>query len=580
MAIDIIFIDPPFVDINNPAFGLSLLKSNIEHHSPYSVKILYANLDFSYIAKKYNIDYFDLLNWNYKTLYTYRCCESIFLEDDNLFNQYITFLIQKNQNQQLINNLVNLRKLVPIFLFDMMEKIKKYEPKIIGCTNNFTQTNASLKLLKLCKQKNKQYLTILGGYNCLHCKDTFLQYSFIDECISGECDTTIVDIIDNLLVNKKYEEKSLRDMSYVMPDYKDYIEQYAQYYNHKITLFYELSRGCDYAYHNKKCTFCLLDNDINTYRHIPIEVFTKNINNMYYDYKIRNFFLTDLMVQKKLLNKDWSLDSNINLLCHIRPDLDIKTICHLRKNNIKIVMCGIETLSEFFLQQFNKGSSIIHIIELLKFLHINGIHVLWYIIQNIPLEKIQDYEDMLNIIPYICHFYPPTDIVDLRYETNSIYKKEQKRYDINLIKNESIFLLYDNILKNKIHCNYEDLNKIDDNALISIQQKLSEQINIWQDRFFNRENLCILQKNIIIDSRNSIKQIYEISFEEEKIIKLCYTKKTLSFIKRHFSNDITHILMKLQNKKLIYIHNDKCISLPIIKQLYGYEKKENLPYVL
>ena len=575
---DIVFIDPPFVDINSPAFGLSLLKNILKTNSNYTVHIFHANLYFSNMIQKKGINYFQLIDWNYKTQETYRCCESIFLNDERKFCTYIDWLKQHNVDNKLIKDLQYIRTCVPEFLEYVMLYINQIKPKIVGCSNNFTQTNVSLKLLQMCSEQS--YKTIIGGYNCLNYKKAYLSYNFIDECIEGECESSIIDIINNLLCGKKTNDVALRDKTDILPDYDDYIQQYNQYYNHKITLFYERSRGCLYAQQNKKCTFCLLDENINKYRYTSTQTFTNNVNTLYNKYKIKNIFLTDLMLSKKLLNEQWNLDKNINILCHIRPDLDVKTICFLRQNNIKIVMCGIETLSSTFLKQFNKGSSIIHIIELLKFLHINGIHVLWYIIQNIPLEQVKDYQEMLNVIPYICHLYPPTDLTLLRYETKSIYKANQEKYDICLQKNETITMLYDDIIQNNINYNYIDKNYKETLDLKKIKLLLKSVVEKWQDDFFQNKNKCMLQNHKIYDSRSGIIKEYPISIEEEHVLKLCYVVRSKNYLISKNIINIDTILKNLINKKLIYTSNDKYISLPIIKKLYNYDVNENLPYVL
>ena len=273
---------------------------------------------------------------------------------------------------------------------------------------------------------------------------------FCADLISGSADSLPYGTLGrNDMIPETAPYRMTKDMNTVAtPDYRDFFEEihleesgfygekpvyYAQTYEN--TVFLEGSRGCWWGVKHP-CSFCGLNGLTNVYREKTPEKLYSEIREMTARYPGSNIQLTDNVLSLKMIREicppltedpePYSISAEIK--SNLRPD-DIKL---LAQAGVKITQPGIESLNDHLLKLMGKGCNTVQNIALMKYCKTYGVFPVWNLLIQVPDENREDYEEMISLIPQICHLNPPTAAFTIAYNRFSRYTDHPGDYGLEL----------------------------------------------------------------------------------------------------------------------------------------------------
>ncbi|MBK7174474.1 MAG: RiPP maturation radical SAM C-methyltransferase [Bacteroidales bacterium] len=473
---DVCFVLMPLVSLERPSIGLGLLNATVKS-AGISSRVIYGNLLFGELTGNSEYAFADYYPAQYM-LGEWLFSQSLFpdFEGNSIENYYkLNFREIENPNQAFRekrkNLLAELRNKANLFIEEMAQAIIELNPRIVGCSTVFQQTNASLALLRRIKQLNPDMVTLIGGSNCegIFGKTIMQNFDFVDYAVSGEADDLIVDLVKIITekgpgikqselpygtLGSEFRDKSSRyftlpeneipratvlDLNHLpVPDYSDFNLTVGNISIGKelITGYLaETARGCWWGNHHQ-CTFCGLNgfglkfrskspqNALLHFASIASENQTTRIEVV--DNIIDMSYFKNLMPQLAALGKPYSLfyETKANL----KPS-------HFKQMNdagISWTQPGLESLSNPVLNLMNKGTDAITNITHLKFARKNGIRVSWNFLFGFPGEKPEWYEEIEPLIPLLSHLQPPNKFNPIRFNRYSYYFDNQHVSDLKL----------------------------------------------------------------------------------------------------------------------------------------------------
>ncbi|MGD1837458.1 MAG: RiPP maturation radical SAM C-methyltransferase [Nitrososphaeraceae archaeon] len=594
----------PFCPYESPHLGSSLLKSKLETKGYYT-NVLYFNLKF---LKELGLDVYDQISGNNNTLH-YIVGDLVFSE--YLFNKKLDiestiqyFLRTKKElvnMEKIIENFQNAINIVPSFLERCLENIMEFKPKLIGFSNSYYQTCASVSLAKKIKEESNIPI-IFGGANCEGIMGfTMLQcFPYIDYICSGDADISFIEFVDSLLNKKKISHingilsrkssileihltKPVMEMNNLpFPNFKDYFDSINDdiVNLNQIKIGFETSRGCWWG-ENNHCTFCGLNGFTMKYRSKSSDRVFKEIKYIVDKYEINSFHFTDNILDttyfKKLFPKIMKEKMDLNMFYETKSNLSKRQLHLMKRSGVNAIQPGLESLSDSILKIMNKGTTTLHNIFLLKMCQEIDLNVYWNILTGFPYESISDYQKMLEIIPLISHLQPPQYVGQFQLSRYSPYFYEPKKYGIYNIRplkmypliypfdNDTLsrlvyFFDYDVDVSADLHSEHKKLDKLVHKWRLlwsqkppELKMKHSEKIILIKDtRPISTQNLYLLKnENLLIyhicESPQSFDNIYE-------------------YVQRNFPLNRCELESKLSilcDKKLLLEIDDQYLSLAI-----------------
>lgn len=135
---------------------------------------------------------------------------------------------------------------------NVVEKILKYQPKIVGFGVYIWNTTETFQIVSILKKVAPEVAIVLGGPEVTHESETQAICNAADYVIKGESDFLFHEFCENILQGQMPEKKFI---SGPLPDIKKIQTPYAFYTDEDIQnriIYVEVSRGCPY-----KCEYCL-----------------------------------------------------------------------------------------------------------------------------------------------------------------------------------------------------------------------------------------------------------------------------------------------------------------------------------
>ncbi|HEY0768787.1 MAG TPA: RiPP maturation radical SAM C-methyltransferase [Sphingobacteriaceae bacterium] len=475
LDIDVLLISMPFSP-TQPSIGLGILKAGLAKNN-VSAKILYYTLSFAKligaqlynrIASGYPATVDQVGEWLFsKALFpdvdnTDEYIQSVVMGQDPA-HQSTNPAVPKDVPESFIQQILHVRSLVDEFLYNCLEDVSHYRPKIVGFTSTFQQHVASLALAQRIKQKYPEIRIIFGGANCEGVMgiETLRQFPFVDMIVSGEGDRVFPEIVQRILIGKSilgiqgvYIRGDIctlsMSMSYLnaesfshmddvpIPDYSDFFEQKAALgLDFTPLLLFETSRGCWYgAKHH--CTFCGL-NDLTlgfrskssaraltelmtlttSYPGCPVVTVDNILDMNYFQTFIRELALRPIEVQ---------------IFYEVKANLKKEQLRLLKGARVTRIQPGIESLSSVILAMMRKGVKALQNIQLLKWCKEFDIYPTWNLLWGFPGEPTAEYGAMSELIALITHLTPPEDVTKIRLDRFSPNFERPNQFGVTGIK--------------------------------------------------------------------------------------------------------------------------------------------------
>jgi ribosomal peptide maturation radical SAM protein 1 len=620
LLIDISFIIMPFVSVNRPAIGVSLLKAEMIKIG-VSAKVHYFNLKF---AEKVGLDlYNSLADTGLDSPLVGELIFSPFAFQTSSRNQNIRRMIneildskQQDYHQKysssidkLIEQIISVQNLIPSFLDRCAYEILKERPKIVGFSTVFEQNCASLALARKIKE-HAQPTIIFGGANCEgEMGSSLLKCApWVDFICSGEGDIAFVDFVKffmkyqlnhkiNGIINRQSSSFDISLTNPVMnmdslpfPDYDDFfaaINTSTVKEGLDPELVIETSRGCWWG-EKFQCTFCGLNGSTMKYRSKTTTRVLEELKFLAQRYNIKKFQVVDNIMDmdyiEKLFPQIYSHRIDVNLFYETKANISKKQLLIMKQAGVNAIQPGIESLSDSILSIMKKGVTALQNIQLLKWCKEIGIIPLWNLIWGFPGEPKDEYDRMAKLVPLLLHFQPPSGFGKIVLDRFSPYFLEPLQNGIMNIRPWVAYkILYpleeQDLWKMAYHFDFDYIDGRDpDGYTNDLERCLKYWKNLWmKDDNGNKRrlppslNMTRTGENIMIsDTRpSSIQRFHLLSNEEAKVFELCENMHHFNSIFIRIKEDypaiteegLRHVLLSMIDRKIMVCDNNRYLSL-------------------
>jgi len=266
------------------------------------------------------------------------------------------------------------------------EKIKNYEPDIIGITCLTPERKKALRVAEIARKINKNILVVMGGaHPTIMYRQLLENYPFIDICVLGEGERTLVEIaqgknlseIEGIAFRKEKEILLTSPRKYVenldeipfpawhLINLQKYPVRGRGFFN-GVNLLQEprisviFSRGC-----TGRCIFCSTWWIWRGWRHRSAKNMVDELEILNKDFKISHFCFSDdtltVSRQATLDLCDEIINRGLKIAFHVTTRVDCvdeKMLSELRKAGCYGIAYGVETCSPRLLKKMGKGTDI------------------------------------------------------------------------------------------------------------------------------------------------------------------------------------------------------------------------------
>ncbi len=307
---------------------------------------------------------------------------------------------------------------------DICEIVKKEKPDIVGVTVFTSNLKSSLAI---CQEINKAYphaKIVVGGAHIHPQHREVIEKPYIDFCIRGEGEETVLELTKALSNGKDLEKvKGLtfkKDHNIVVtpdrPRIKDLDSLPFPARNLLQNQIYQVqigdswgafttvssSRGCPF-----KCHYCSVPQFWPIHRRRSVQNVLQELHEIRYKYKIKNVRFSDELIT---LNKKWlielcqgmvdqGLNREIAWSCDSRVDTVSRSLLEeMKKANCKVIFYGIEFGNQRILDFCAKGTTISQIHKAIEHTKEVGIIPTGNFMIGYPTETIETIEDTIKLI--------------------------------------------------------------------------------------------------------------------------------------------------------------------------------------
>jgi ribosomal peptide maturation radical SAM protein 1 len=460
---DILFVVPPFVTVRTPIMGPHILQS-IARVQGYKTGILHLNL---LLASIIGIDLYESICYGQpfrmlgERLFA-RCAfglpplgkspelcldpaKSVFGNERKYPLEEFEYKYYKTADFNL-DTFLKIEAICKSFIEEVSQTIATLNYKIAGCSTNWEQNNCCIALIDRLKTLRPDMITLMGGSNCENQMAGGIASlsDSIDYIFSGESESTFADFLQsyeagNLPCQRIIAGQPTENLDNIaLPGYENYFEQIDCFFYDNppkgIAIGYETSRGC---WHNK-CFFCGMNGKRGRFRQKAVKKVASELSQIKDRYPGHGMLLIDKLMpssyQEELLPLLVETQGTSPITCEHRPSPDIHELMNLKKAGINVVKFGIETLSSDMLKRMNKGVTAVENILLLRNAAVSGIYVDWNLLWGFPGDKVENYREILRILPLLRHLCPPTVFRHISIDRFSAYFEKVQEFSIKRLR--------------------------------------------------------------------------------------------------------------------------------------------------
>lgn len=419
---EVLLIVPPFADMRRASIGVHCLQACAAEKG-FRVSVLYGNLILAAMLGEFV--YQEMLISSERSLILER-----------FFGVYAYGLdpLPEHELAQLeIPQLREMDRHAREWLEIMEALIFKGAFRIVGSSTTFEQTSASVAVLKRCKERNPEIITILGGANCedemaegIHSLRAPIDYVF-----SGESESTFIAFLRDVFQGEPPRDRIFYGRPYTdletlpTPDYSEFFDQIDSFLPDSkirrlggLMLPYESSRGCWWGQKNH-CTFCGLNGNGMGYRLKSADRVIEELRYLTQKHDTRRITMVDNIMPynyfKTLLPRleDTFAEKRLYIFYEQKANITLEKAILLKKAGIGNIQPGIESLNTHLLQLMDKGVKARQNIALMRYCGSLDIFVSWNLLIAFPGDRGEDYEEMLELIPCIYHLKPADCVADI-----------------------------------------------------------------------------------------------------------------------------------------------------------------------
>jgi len=465
------FIITPFFPPERPALGVSSLKATLKQQL-VPADILYLNLHYRrYLASLLGEPLPNLFGKAFYLLGEMLFTKSLWQEKAPSWEAYQQRYLQEQQsdfptpsahltgteNQRLryrslaekmmLGRLHQAYNETPAIVRAWANDILQTEPEVVGFSIAAQQTVAALALARELKKQggNAPPKILFGGCGCAGEIGRAIadNFPFVDLVIAGESETEIGSIITSLRTSTTNIDRyqtigPVSDLATLpLPDYTDYFQALEKIpgFPKKQTLIAETSRGC-YRGQRQHCKFCSRPAAGMQFRLKPKAKVTTEILELSDNYRCDTILMADSILAPQVLSDHNRSDvtHDLHLMYNAGTDLSREQLEKLPAAGVTWLQAGVEQLNSELLNLLGKGTSRLQNLQFLKWCRELRLTVIWHLLFGIPGEQKSHYDELIELVPAICHLAPPVDCSQIQLMRGSPFWQEPERYGFTNVR--------------------------------------------------------------------------------------------------------------------------------------------------
>jgi len=334
---------------------------------------------------------------------------------------------------------------------------------LVGFSVGALQLMASLYVARLLKQRSPNLMIVFGGgglvgevgKNLLQCCPD------IDLVVDGEGEEALLRLaqlqpspdedalkgICNLWFRgtdgevRKTSQSVMSNLESVAPpDISEYLDlaNCLGYPQSCVVLPVEASRGCAWEHRCGSseltgCTFCGIYRNSPNYREKSLDKLISDIEQTIEQTKVLELSFVDAYLpdsyRNDLLRHLSASPSDVTLFCEMRCNLNDETTALLARAGARRVQLGVEAFHSGILRRIEKGVRAIDNINSVKLCEEYGIPYQYNLITNIPGVLASEVGEMVELLPLLYGFQPPS-IAEFYLDRGSRIFREPQAYGI------------------------------------------------------------------------------------------------------------------------------------------------------
>jgi len=594
--INIVLVVPPVSLLQSPSLGVHILQSCAKNEG-FNVSVFYADQLF---ALKIGLETYDLLNEKLMSPYE-QIAERLFAkiaygEDmPHLGKRTTEYGINYKLNKSDLTiektdwvSLSNLENKILEWVGEVTDLLLDMNPDIVGFTTSHQQTNAAVALINNLKSKNSNILTLIGGSNCDgKMADGIASLSTnIDLVFKGESELSFINFLQQFHSDPSHKFpkiiepvkiKRLDDIP--TPYFEDYFKQLndngLEHIKELVWINYETSRGCWWGVKNL-CTFCGVNGSNSNFRLKKAEKIISDLELYTKRYKVKNIRMVDTLMPgsyfRNFLPKVRDT-LNINVFYEMRADISLEQMKLLKDSGVNFMQIGIEAFSTDLLNMLNKGIKAYENINALRFAKIVGCTIGWNLLREIPEDRVEHWEELLQILPNLRHFDPPSNFRPVELARFSPYYEKPNLYSISNITH---FNVYDDIFPSHSDItnlawlftgDFDCYSKFNSQVILDIDKEITIWNKLWQ---VDKENVPTLEIIELDNSRKFLIDTREIKNSNKKIQNLSNAQASICLLGAESKYFEEFKDWAVQNNFIIKIDN---LYIPLVTASYHLIQK-------
>lgn len=618
---EVCLISPPFQFSKGPSLALGLLKAVLLREG-ITCHVDYADI---YMLQALGLDCHRILNPGgmMDHLGEYIFCELAGIQPECSLEELTALYRKQGENPEAIELekiIRSARQVAEEQTEATIQRILRYQPKIVGVTSCFQQRNAAIALCRKLKELRPDIVTVMGGANCFGRAGIAIlrEFPWVDYVFFGESDDIFAPVCRSILegsdaplpygvlkngdpLPQTAPHRIVMDLdSLPYPDYDEYYELLfsevgeivrcsagrLKGFQEGLALFLETSRGCWWG-EKGPCTFCGLHGSTRQFRSKSPQRAFDELRAVTEKYGVYNVLFTDCIMSLQWLDSFIPLlkacPVKFNMFQEIRSHYSADQIRRLAEAGYCALQPGIESLSDHQLKLMHKGVSMLQNLNFLKYGRSYGIQLSWNLIYGFPGEEPEDYYEQCRLIPLIEHFQAPVDCFRIVYARGNEYTSNPEAYGLSLTPSR----IY------RLSCPQKQ-DYIDDVAIYydcwnpvaaplqEAADALSQAARRWimgpKDTRLDVADLG--DKLLIIDTRRcrDLRAQYLVGAERD-VYRLCASPVWLSRVQQQLSDQYDHAAVErairsLVAKKLLLHHGKYVFALTLPFSLQELKQRE------
>ncbi|MCF8057357.1 MAG: radical SAM protein [Desulfocapsa sp.] len=444
---------PPYIRPTSPPLGPAVLAAFLQANDPdIEVRCFDLNLSFYHSIlqaidqETFSIRLYDwdamrsktrlleavaLLSktdWPHGSLELYHSAASILLSFENIFNAFMTEMINRLCLDQDVPSRITL------FFQELIQPVLNYSPDLFGISVQFNhQIDFAAILLKRFKEQSNTPTVMGGAWSGVvpHPEQiltsplkvivqgeqhNFALSNYLDYLLPGEGELGLFelcqmiqgkkepDLVSNLVYLQDHQISINRpavimDLTSIpSPDFTTF--NLEQYFSAKLILPLQLSRGCPWG----RCAFCTHHHSYLCYRQLPIEHCIEMIQTTKEKYQCHYFNFLDEMIPAKrfqaLAESLQEKDSGIFYSAYAKPSEKFSEplLEDLNRSGCRVIMWGLESANQRILDLMDKGTQVGDVEQVIQRTAKAGIMNLVFVLFGSPTET---EEEFLNTVQFL-----------------------------------------------------------------------------------------------------------------------------------------------------------------------------------